>query len=81
VIYNGSFFYYNHLTESIVQYQLNTKFSKKIRIPRNRVVDFAGGELLTRLYQPQQERGERNWLYYFGNGGMDTFNFVLLTVI
>ncbi len=55
MIYNGTFFYYNHFTESIVRYQLNTKSSQKVKIPRNRVVDFAGGELLTRLYRPQQE--------------------------
>ena len=55
VIYNGSFFYYNHQTESIVRYQLNTKSPQKVKIHRNRVVVNQGGELLTQLYKPQQE--------------------------
>ena len=55
VIYNGSFFYYNHQTESIVRYQLNTKSPQKVKIHRNRIVVNQGGELLTQLYKPQQE--------------------------
>ena len=55
VVYNGSFFYYNHQTESIVRYQLNTKSPQKVKIHRNRVVVNQGGELLTQLYKPQQE--------------------------
>ena len=55
VIYNGSFFYYNHQTESIVRYQLNTKSPQKVKIHRNRVVVNKRGELLTQLYKPLQE--------------------------
>lgn len=29
------------------------RFSRKARIPKNRVVEINGGELLTRLYRPQ----------------------------
>ena len=39
----------------MVKYDLYSKFSKKLKIPRNRQVVMAGGELLAKqLYQPQQ---------------------------
>ena len=48
VVYNGSFFYFHLESESVVKFDLYTKFSKKLKIPRNRVVVMNGGELLTR---------------------------------
>ena len=55
VVYNGSFFYLHLESESIVRYDLTTLFSRKIRIPRNRVVRNSGLSLLAPLYQPQQK--------------------------
>jgi hypothetical protein len=53
VIYNGSFFYLHYDSESIVRYDLTTLYSRKIRIPRNRVVRNSGLPLLAQLYGPQ----------------------------
>ncbi|XP_059081824.1 uncharacterized protein LOC131879496 [Tigriopus californicus] len=54
VVYNGSFFYFHLESESIIKYDLKTRFSKRLKIPRNRVVVANGGDLLTQLYNPKQ---------------------------
>ena len=56
MVYNGSFFYLNLESESVVRYDLLSMHSRKFRIPRNRVVRHSGLKLLSnRLYAPQQE--------------------------
>ncbi len=55
VIFNGSFFYLHYESESIVRYDLTTLYSRKVRIPRNRVVRNSGLPVLSKLYGPQQE--------------------------
>ena len=55
-MYNGSFYYLNLETESIVRYELSSKQYKRVRIPRNQRVRHSGMKLLSdKLYQPQQD--------------------------
>ena len=56
VVYNGSFFYYNHgEIPRIIRYQLSTKtIGDPLEIRPNGVVRNGGGPLLTQLYKPQQ---------------------------
>ena len=54
VIYDGSFYYLNYPSESIVKYDLNTKLSTKKAIHKNRIVKNSGLGLLAPLYLPQQ---------------------------
>ena len=55
VVYNGSFFYFNYQTESIIKYDLATSMTEKLDVPKNRVVQNAGGDLFDQLYGPQHE--------------------------
>ena len=53
MIYNGTFFYLHHDTESIVRYDLTSRQVTKEKIPRNRVVRNSNQPLLSKLYLPQ----------------------------
>ena len=55
VMYNGSFFYFHLESESVIKFDLNTRFSKRVKIPRNRMVVMNGGDLLTQLYMDKQK--------------------------
>ena len=53
MIYNGTFFYLHHDSESIVRYDLTARQVTKKKIPRNRVVRNSNQPLLSKLYLPQ----------------------------
>ena len=54
VIYDGSFYYLDYPSESIVKYDLNTLQASKKNIHKNRIVSNSGLPLLAPLYLPQQ---------------------------
>lgn len=53
-MFNGSFYYYNHDMESIIKYELTTRQTTRLTIPRNRVTERWQGKLVDKLYSAQQ---------------------------
>ena len=53
-MYNGSLYYYCHDIESIIKYELTTRQTTRLQIPRNRITQQWQGKLADKLYSAQQ---------------------------